>query len=434
MRILFVLQEIEDEQLGIMYLSGILKRHGHATGLIKADYEVIFRKLQDKVPTILAYSTLGYYFNYYLELNKRIKNRFKVFSIFGGPYPTSNPKIIENYGVDAVCVGEGEYPILELSDCLASGKSIENIRNLWVKKEGRVYKNSLRPLIDNLDQLPFPDRELFLLKSPFFIDRISMITSRGCHYSCPYCYNNIMRRIYNGKNIYRRRSVDNLIGEIRQAQEMQKVSFILFYDDIFILMPEWLSEFSDKYGKNINIPFSCYVRTNLVTPEIVSLLKKANCYSVSFGLEAGNDYLRNSVLNRGMSKQEIVLKATLFKDKGIKIRTTNIIGIPGGSIDADIETLRLNIKCQADFAKVSMFSIYPNTDFSVSMRKPRGSFAEHSGVLDHNILGILGKYSISASGHFQRMVRSHDHPLHGFRSLSEKKKIINLHRLFGIVV
>ncbi|MFH1397111.1 MAG: radical SAM protein, partial [Candidatus Omnitrophota bacterium] len=377
MRVLFVLKEIEDEQLGAMYLASILKDHGYEAGLIKADYDFLFRKLQDDIPTILAYSALGYYCNYYLELNKKIKETFKVFSIFGGPYPTSDPGILDNEGVDAVCVGEGEYPLLELADSLENSRDISNIKNLWVKAGGRIYKNDPRPLIDNLDELPFPDRGLFRIKSPFFLDRVSMITSRGCLYNCPYCYNNTIRRVYGKDNIYRRRSVDNVIKEIRAIRKEQEVNFILFYDDIFILMPDWIKEFSYKYARDVNIPFSCYVRINLVTPEIVSLLKNANCHSVSFGLETGSEYLRNSVLNRDMTRQDIISKSRLFKEKGIRMRTTNIIGIPGGSIDSDIETLELNIKCRVDFAKVSIFSIYPNTDLSISSGTLRTDFAQY---------------------------------------------------------
>ncbi|MDD4894817.1 MAG: cobalamin-dependent protein, partial [Candidatus Omnitrophica bacterium] len=208
MRILFVLKEVEDEQLGIMYLASVLKSRGYETGLIKADYDAIFTKLQDNTPTILAYSTLGYYCNYYLELNKKIKKIFKVFSVFGGPYPTSDPGIVENDGVDAVCIGEGEYPLLELAENLENGRDISGIKNLWVRSGGRIYKNTPRPLIDDLNELPFPDRDIFSLKSPFFTDRVSMITSRGCLYNCPYCQNNIVRRVYGTDNIYRRRSVD----------------------------------------------------------------------------------------------------------------------------------------------------------------------------------------------------------------------------------
>ena len=432
MRILFVLKEVEDEQLSVMYLSSILKTRGHETGLVMADYDIMSRKLEDRVPTILAYSTLGFYSNYYLELNRRIKKRFNVFSIFGGVYPTSYPQILEEEGVDSVCIGEGEYPLLELADRLKAGKIFNNINNLWVKIEGRIFRNEPRPLISNLDELIFPDRQLFTLKSPFFVDRISMITSRGCSYSCPYCYNNTTRRIYSRENIYRRRTVDNVLQEIKDVRKKQEVKFILFYDDIFILMPEWIEEFSCKYKADINIPFWCNVRANLVTEQAVFLLKKANCYSVSFGLESGNNHLRNSVLHRNISEEEILSKVALLKDNGIRIRTTNIIGIPGGSIDQDIESLKLNIKCRVDYARVTMFSAYPNMDSSLFSKHAQGNFCEYHHAPSPKIADMLGKYSIAASGRFHRMVYSSLVPRYGFKDESEKRRIVNLYRLFGI--
>jgi radical SAM superfamily enzyme YgiQ (UPF0313 family) len=433
MRVLFVLQEIEDEQLGIMYLSGMLKSKGHNTGLVKSDYKSIVQKLKDGVPTVLAYSAVAFYVDYYLELNRSIKKDFDIFSVFGGHYPTGKPQILDEEGVDAVCVGEGELALLELVDHLSKGEEIRNIKNLWVKKDGKIYRNSLRPLMRNLDLLPFPDRSLFKIKSPFFYDRISMMTGRGCAYNCQYCYNSTYRRVYKTNNIYRRRSVNNVIEEIKYVQKNQKVKFILFYDDIFILMPEWIEDFSYKYKKEINIPFCCYVRINLVTPRIVRLLKEANCYSISFGLEAGNEHLRNSILSRHMNEEEIITKAKLFKDAGIKVRTTNIIGIPGGSLGSDIETLKLNIKCRVDFAKVSMFSVYPNTDFAVAQGDCEG-FAKHFDFRPPKIVDILGKYSISASGHFRRVIHSLAYPQYGFKNGTERKIIGNLHKLFGITV
>jgi len=434
MRVMFVLKNIEEENLGVLYLSALLKKKGHHTQLVKADYKCVSEALRGLEPTILAYSTLAFYSEYYVSLNKQIKKDFDVFSLFGGMFPTARPELIYNDGVDAICVGEGEYPLVELADALSNGKDFRSIQNLWIKDKDKIWKNPLRPLISDLDTLPFPDRGLFRKKSPFFNERISVITSRGCAYDCPYCYNSTLARLYKGqKNLYRRRSVNKVIEEIQCAQRAQKVRFIMFHDDIFILLPQWLEEFSEKYSSKVSLPFSCNVRIDLINPENVSLLKEAGCHSVSFGIESGDEETRTNLFNRSMDKQNIINAARLIRDSGIRIRTTNIIGARPDSVDRDIETLRLNIACGVDLAKVGVLSTYPNTGIIAKVAQDE-NWAQFVEAGPKPLISFFKMFSPNLAYRFQRLFALFPQTKGLAQPPRERRKLENLYIFFPLVV
>lgn len=366
MRVLFVVQYSGDENLGIMIMSKMLKQKGFQVEMVEAQYKDICVKLrQNNANTVLAYSAPTVFINYYLELNKQIKKVFKVFSVFGGPHPTAVPELIENEGVDGVCIGEGEFALLELIEKLSSGQSIRDIKNWWIKENGTIYKNSLRPLVKNLDNLPFADRDLFRKQRLFDPEKIHIIAGRGCPYSCSYCCHSYYNKLYSDNaGVIRKRSVENVIKEILQFQEKFPLKFVIFDDDIFTLPDEWIKEFSPQYKKLIRRPFFCYIRADLINREIVEELKSAGCYSVSLGIETDDDLLRSTILKKNISKKQIISAMQLIKKYKIKLKTSNIIGIPGGTLNNDLNTIRLNNECRVDYASVGKLKRYPGTEIS----------------------------------------------------------------------
>jgi len=355
MHILFVVRDLHTEYLGIMSLSSILKRAGHNIDIVEARYDRIKRKLEKNNFTILAYSAHVVNISYYLNLNRKIKEEFNVFSVFGGPLPTLSPEIINKPGVDGVCIGEGEYALLGLVNNLAEGKSITNIANWWIKKEGQIFRSSSGPLIKDLDTLPFVDRTLFHITYEMFI-----LTSRGCPYRCSYC---------SERNEFRRRSVDNVIEELREVKSSTHARFLRFVDSTFNISLPWLREFSEKYKKEIGLPFCCNVRADLVTPESIKCLKEAGCFFVSMGIETANDYLRNEVLKKDLTKEQIISAIEIIKRYKLRLLTYNMLCIPFSSLEDDLETLRLNIQCRPDYATASLFFIHKHTDIYNSLVK-----------------------------------------------------------------
>lgn len=422
MKILFFLQELQFfERMGIMSISAVLKKNGHQVNLLKTqnlDFNQIIKRTQEYSPDILAYSVMTGEHNYYLNLNKKLKKRFKkTLSIFGGPHPTFYPEMIQKSGVDIVCLGEGEDAMLELTEKLANGQSIDKIRNLWIKKGKRIIKNPLRPLIENLDNLPFPDREIIYENSPEVREYKSKLffSGRGCPFQCTYCFNHKYNDLYknNGK-IVRFRSVDNFITEILEVKKKYPFEFAMIVDDTFLVKPqEWLEEFAKKMRKT-KIRFWCNIRANLINEKVVKLLKKAGCYTTWFGLECGNEKVRNEILKRNMTNEQILNTCRLLRKHRIVCAAQNMVGFPvNNALEVDIETLDLNIQCRPNFAWSSILYPYPGTKIN-------------EYAVNH---GFFSKKSWDKAAVTNKITSELK-----FNNPQEKKKIERLHKLFGIVV
>jgi anaerobic magnesium-protoporphyrin IX monomethyl ester cyclase len=423
LHLLFIVKEIDNEPHGILQISSLAKQAGHQVSLVVATEKDPLAAAQRLRPDVLGYTVYTGTHHWYLETNRRLRAALPgVLSIFGGPHPTFFPELIEEEGVDGVCIGEGEYATLELLDALQrNGQGVEltrpDIRNWWFKRDGEIIRNPLRPLLtpEELDALPFPDRELLYAAHPHSRrQRIKpFITGRGCPYNCSFCFNKAFSDLYGGQgHRTRRRSVDGVIREIQEVRAAYDLRFVLFMDDTFILNKRWLRAFFQRYRDEVGLPFWCQVRANLVDDEIVELLTNAGCVSVSFGLEAGNDEIRNKVLNRNMTREQIVGASERLREAGIAFSTNNMLGLPTGSLETDFETLALNITCRPAYANVFLFQPYPKTEL--------GEWAYREGWM----LGSFDDLSGSVSDDTQI----------NFGSAAEKRQIENLQKLFALAV
>jgi anaerobic magnesium-protoporphyrin IX monomethyl ester cyclase len=377
MRILFFAHDLLTMPLGISYLSSIARSLGHRTDVCvlteddPVDLAGRFR------PDVLAFSLTSGYHDRYLRLNERLKKVLPdAISVIGGPHATFFPEVIERDGVDVVVVGEGEDAFRELITCIERGADYTAVPNVWAKTRDGVARNPVRPLIQDLDRIPFPDRALYarhtrnmILKTPF------VMTGRGCPYQCSYCFNHAYNRLYSfEKRIVRRRSVKNVLEELKDVLSHFPVEIFIFQDDCFILNPSWVREFCAAYGREIRKPFHCHLRANLVTSEIVQSLARAGCLSVKMAIESSDDDIRNRVLRRGMSREQMLEACRLLRESGIRLVTQNIIGNPGETLDGALETLRFNTLCRPQYAFVTLLQPYPRTDI--------GEYARRAGLLE----------------------------------------------------
>jgi anaerobic magnesium-protoporphyrin IX monomethyl ester cyclase len=415
MRVLFVEKQIDYEPLGLLYLSSVLRQAGHEVRLaIAADKDPI-AVAQEWQPDVVGYSVYTGSQSYYRHLNQRIKEAVDVISVFGGPHPTYFPEFVEEPGVDGICIGEAEGAILDLVEAVEAGSPLTGIENWWFKRNGHVEQNPIRPSEDNLDALLFPDRELL-----FDVDEFTrrsgikhFITSRGCPYDCTYCFNHALAEIYRGKGKrLRQMSADKVIEEVKWVQERYPMQFVVFLDDLFIVYRNRLQELADRFPREVGLPFFCNVRANLVTAEKVALLRQAGCASVGMGLETGNPELRNELLRRNLSNEQILEASRLIREAGIQLLTTNMLGLPGGSLENDFETLALNRACRPAYANAFLYQPYPRTEL--------GEYAYQHGYVE----GTLDDIDTSA---WKRSVLR-------FSTPREKRQIENLNRLFALAV
>lgn len=358
--------------MGIGYLSSILKENGHQTSLInvykKMERDELIEKLKQAQPDVIGFSSVTPQIHNVVTMAKWIKEEgMKSFVICGGIHATLDPHSVINIeGIDAACCGEGEYPLLELCQALESDKDYSGIRNLWIKRSGDIIRNENRPLIENLDELPFVDRELFD-RNDFSEERraqMQIAASRGCPYNCTYCSNHAIKGVYPNKNKYVRfRSVDNIIREeLELKKKYPQIKHHAFEDDILYLNRDWYREFSEKHRRLVGLPFHSNIHPALINEDSLYYLKLAGCTKIQIGLESGNEYIRKNILNRSMSNEKFVTSVNLAKKMGFQIFTFNLIGIPDEKPSDILDTIKLNAMIDQDSTQVSILYPFPKTE------------------------------------------------------------------------
>lgn len=360
-RVIF-LQRIWHEYGAPEIIAAVLRKYGHTVDLF---IEQGSGPLLDKIrpDDIVVFSTMTGEHHWALRVAAEIKERTNVLAVFGGPHPTYFPDIINHPAVDIACRGEGEFAMLDLANARDKGEDFSDIPNLLVKQGNKIKENEVRPLISNLDSLPFPDRGIYykyrlITESPLK----TFMAGRGCPFSCSFCFNEKLRLIYSNKGSYvRLRSPRNLINEIKETEAKYGLSSIYFVDDLFVFNLGWLKEFSPIYKKEIKKPFVCSAHVNTLNEEAISLLKDSGCYAVSFGIETGNEKLRSELFNKRITNDQIEDVGRLLKKYKLKSLSFNIIGFPGETAEDALETIRLNIKIGVDYPRCSILTPYPGT-------------------------------------------------------------------------
>jgi anaerobic magnesium-protoporphyrin IX monomethyl ester cyclase len=353
--------------MGPMYLSALLKKHGHHCHLlILSEHKNYLHEIAEYDPDLIAFSTMTGPHNWVLKTAKAIKRNINKPVILGGPHPTFFPEIIHEPNVDMVCIGEGEFALLELADRLDRGEHTSGIKNLWIKKDGQIIKNELRPLVKDLDELPFPDRSLYdgctILRS---VPAMKFLTGRGCPYRCTFCFNHKFNELYRGLGpIVRKRGVDSLIMEIKETAQKFKLQLIRFPDDTFTVNRRWLLKFLQKYKEEINLPYTGLARANELDEDTVRMLKTSGCLNIFIGVESGNENIRNIVLNKNLTNTQIINAARLLRKYNVKFGTYNMFGLPDETLPLAYETIAFNWMLNPDYTINNIFQPYPKTEIS----------------------------------------------------------------------
>lgn len=384
----------------------------------KKDWEDYLSKIISKEkPDLIGLSVLSFNYTQAIKIAKLIKKNFDVKIIFGGVHCIlSSKEVIKNEEVDIICIGEGEEVLKELLDKKLNCKGIEGI---WYKKDDKVIKNGQRNLIEDLDYLPFPEWDDFDLERYFLIsnNHLPIMASRGCPYRCTYCSNHALKKELKGKYV-RFRGVDNLMEEIKlRVNQYHKkgMKYLFFYDDTFIMDRDFVLEFCEKFRKNgfhKKLKWNANVRANLVTEEIIRAMKNAGCYEVRMGVEAGNDYIRNSIYKRNMSEKQIFDAIKIIKKYNLQLRLQFIIGAPYENIEMMEESFNMAKKSGADYVLFPVLIPLPSTEMKE----------------------ICEKENLIEKERFENFQDMFTNPVvkTKFASSNEIKKIINKIRLYQI--
>ncbi len=383
MKVLFLINDYLTQPLGVGYLSSVLCMEGHFTeAAALRDKKRIKKLLNDFNPDVLALSLVTGREYLFLETAKLIKEVSPRISVFaGGPHPTFYPDFIKEKPIDAVCIGEGELAFREMLRLMsATGRVCENIPNWNIKREnGEVVCNDVAPLIEELDSLSYPDRGIFDRACPGRNPAaVYVMASRGCPYKCSYCFNHSYNELYKNKGtICRRRSVWNVIGEIKELKKRYPLQIAVFQDDTFNLDKKWLLEFSELFPKETDVAFHCHLRADLLDEESAEMLRHAGCISVKLGLEAGSEHIRNRLFDRSMSIEEFERACSLLRKNRIAFAVENILGAPDSTLEDDLLTYILNRRVKPAYSFATMLQLYPGTRIAGYALKNNNGYTQY---------------------------------------------------------
>lgn len=279
--------------------------------------------------------------------------------------------------------------IVDFADAIGSSADTSHISNIWARNGSKVCKNPPRPLIQELDMLPFPDyspENKYLIEKETVAENCGfadstgpyeIMTARGCPFACSFCANELIHALYPGQQYVRRRSVSNVISELKTAKSTYgpSMAYVNFFDDLFTLQQKWLEEFADRYPSEVGLPFWCYTHPSAATPEMLALLKRAGVHRITSGVQSGSERILRDVYYRRTSRQQIISMAEHLQRLGIRHDFDIITNNPLETDDDCHETLdlllRLPTPVRLNDGVIKLY-LYPNTEIARKLDMPPG--------------------------------------------------------------
>lgn len=330
-----------------------------------------FRKtINEYRPDIIGVTATDDTFDLGMELVSKIRDK-KIHVIVGGVFPTFAPdEAISNEYVDSICVGEGEDALLELCIKIQNKEAITNVKNLWVKADGKVYKNGLRKPID-VNMIPYEDFSVFEEKRFFrpmqgkILKMIPVSLDRGCPYNCTFCAAPVLKDLYSNSvqgRYFRMKTVQRVIDELKYQSDRYAANYIYFNSETFFARKEDdIDLFAKEYAAKVGLPFWCQTRIETITEKRVKMLADMNCDRISIGLEHGNEEFRKKILKKSFTNKQAIEVFNILEKSGIPITVNNIIGFPDETRELAFDTIMLNRCIKADSINTYFFVPYRGT-------------------------------------------------------------------------
>ncbi len=384
------------ESIGVEYLMAICLKGGYLVDFIYYQAEDIslnrkekknaFPQIAEKIvntrPQVVAFSCVTDNYQFQLSCARAVKElRPDIVTIFGGIHITAVPeKVLHNHEVDCVAIGEAEKSFPEfLSQCKINNTCIlpnKPVKGIVYKKDGEIIGRFEEGELADLNSLPFPHKEPVYSSLKALSYEYRIMTSRGCPYSCSYCFNAYLRQL-RGRSIIRQRSVDNVIAELLWAKDLYSPQYILFQDDSFTTNKDWIREFCKQYKKRINLPFFCIAIPAYINKEKAEMLSWAGCVDMQIGVQSiAEKEICNKILNRRTSNERIAKVIKILRDAGIIVQVDHMLGIPGDTLQIQEESVLFYNKHRPNRIGVFWLTYYPKT--------PIIEFAKQQGMLSEN--------------------------------------------------
>ncbi len=392
-KILF-LQDIWFEFEGFMALSAALKQAGHETDVEIGSPEHLVEKVKEHNPDIVTFGVTTARRAHFLATSKLIKESgIKALIVAGGFDVTFSPQLIDFSYVDVICRGEGDDAIVELANAVSKGEDYTKILNLWVKKDGEMFKNDIRPFKDPNDK-PWEDRDLYR-KFSFFrdVEFAQIYVGRGCPKKCSFCYNHVLESMYkkHGQQYTAFRDVDNVIAECVMIKKKYAPKNIFFNDSTMTWNKEWIIDFCKKYKEQVGIPFTINAVVDEIDEDVAkSLADTGCCYLIRFGLESGNQQFRLKILRKSTTDEHYYRATNLLKKYNLKYSISFMLGLPGETMKMALETLEMakKIANKDSVFAINIFKPFPAlslTEYGIQIGQYDPDYVGGELIGDHDM-------------------------------------------------
>lgn len=348
--------------IGLAYIAAIIEREGYELKVVDAlamryDFEDVRRIIKDFNPDVIGQQTFYSNLNSCCQVAKIAKEiNPKVKVVLGGPYTTIYPdEAIKKKCVDFIIIGEGEVAIKNLLSSFKNGNNYYEVLGIIWKDGDKVVKNSPQPFIEDLDTLPLPARHLFPMERYRASAHLKglrttgMMVSRGCPFRCVFCWvpNSFGRKL-------RYHNSQKAIEEMKILKEHYGADCIRFWDDVFTANKRWVNEFCDLLIKeNLNIPWLCLTRVDLVNPELLRKLKAAGCYQIFYGIESGSQRLLD-LIQKGITLEKARYAVRITKESGIETFCAYMLALPSETKEEAEQTIKFALGLDSDYVQFNL--------------------------------------------------------------------------------
>jgi radical SAM superfamily enzyme YgiQ (UPF0313 family) len=346
--------------VGLAYIAAFLRESGHRVSIIDAEIErlneaQILKRINRA--DLVGITTTAPTYNSALKLTNLIKqSNNNTTVVLGGPQATFlDRECLERSTADAVVRGEGERTMLDTATSIESG-AISDVEGITVREGDTIVRNPDRKLIPDLDDIPFPARDLLPMEKYSPVNSTGIVSSRGCPFRCIFCASS---KLYDKK--FRSRSAQNVFQEVTELVG-QGYTNVTMLDDNFILDKERAFEFADLVeGGDLKFEWSCTGRVDFIDEDLLRRLREVGCNGLFFGVESGsNNTLK--LIKKGFTTDQVINAFDMLKNYDYPTTASFMIGLPGDDPGMVADTINLAKQINPDFAMFSVTTPYPGTE------------------------------------------------------------------------
>jgi anaerobic magnesium-protoporphyrin IX monomethyl ester cyclase len=363
--------------IGIAYMAAVLRERGFYPAVMdcyatQTPLKVILQKIREDMPDIIGLSCLSSSYDAITEISQAIRQHFPLVRLVGGNLHASlfAEEMLRSNVVDYILHREGDYALAELCQAMKDEAPLETIRGLSFHRAGKIVHTEERPLIDNLDALPFPAWDMFPRKAyrsdprteilPGQVER-QILATRGCPNACTFCSSRTQKSLGSK---YRMRSPVNICDEMEYMHEHYGSRVFTFMDLAFPLVKKHaMGLFHEmvKRGLPKKIKWSTECRVKPMDREIAQGMRESGCVRVNFGIESGNDEVLKS-LKKNFCVEDVHQACTLMQAEKIEVDGMFMLGLPDEREDQIEDTIRLAVTLPLRYAIFNLFVPYPGSE------------------------------------------------------------------------